>query len=89
MNKPYGNGLLLGLAIIWLVTAFDVYCCQWLVEEQNPIAACIIANGGLWLFISVKIIGTALATEWMRQIHWGYLATISVLYLLLAFYLYW
>lgn len=85
--KPYGNYLLLGIGIIWLVTAYDIYCCQWLVDEQNPQAAWIIEHCGLWPFISIKIIGTAIATEWLRQLHWGYLALVSVSYLALAIYL--
>lgn len=85
--KPYGRWLLLGLGIIWCVTAYDIFCLQWLVDEQNPMAGWIIHHCGLWPFISFKIIGTAIATEMLRNLHWAYLAIVSVSYLALAIYL--
>lgn len=78
-----------GLLIIWLVTAVDIYCCQWLTtdQEQNPLAALILACGGVWSLVSLKVIGTFAATEILRKLHWGYLAAFDVLGICLVGYL--
>lgn len=68
----------LGLAFIWIVTAYDIWCCQWLTPsgELNPIARLVLIYGGVWTLVSLKVIGTFLVTETLRSLHWGYLCAI-------------
>lgn len=55
-------------SIIWLVAAYDVYCCQWLTPdmELNPVARHIMVEYSLWHMIGLKIVGTWIVTELLR-----------------------
>jgi hypothetical protein len=55
-------------SIIVLVTAFDVYCCQWLTveDEVNPMARYIMEEYSVWHLIGLKIVGTFIVTEFLR-----------------------
>lgn len=65
----------LGIGFVWLVTAYDVVCCQYLTAETelNPLAAEIIRRSDIWTFVGLKIVGTFLATEMLRVLHPWYL----------------
>jgi hypothetical protein len=58
------------IGFIWLATAIDVWCCQFLTPEMelNPLAGYILAHWGVWTLVSLKIVGTWVATEWMRYL---------------------
>jgi hypothetical protein len=73
------------LGFIWLVAAIDIWCCQWLTVEGelNPMARFILAEWGVWTLVSVKVMGTWVATELLRRLHIGYTAAISALAIVL------
>jgi hypothetical protein len=77
------------IAIIWFVSAFDCWCSQWLSAETelNPMAASIIVASSVWTLVAMKIIGTFIATELLRHLHWGYAAFIALFQIGLAFFL--
>lgn len=58
------------IGFIWLITAIDVWCCQFLTPdmELNPLARIIMVNYGLWTMIGFKVFGTWVATEWLRHL---------------------
>lgn len=58
------------IAWIWLVTAYDIYCCGVLTAsgELNPIARYILVHYGMWKLLGLKVFGTYLATEWLRHL---------------------
>ncbi|MHC4369376.1 MAG: hypothetical protein ACYSW8_17335 [Planctomycetota bacterium] len=70
---------------IWLVTAVDIWCCQWLTldAELNPIGVALIAEFGVWGMVAAKVVGTWLATEWLRYLHIGYSVFAAAVMLLL------
>lgn len=59
------------LGFIWLVTAIDLWCCQFIQcgdGELNPIAKFIILEWGVWTLVGLKTFGTWIATEWLRHL---------------------
>jgi hypothetical protein len=72
MRTPVLKTHLIGF--IWLATAIDIWCCQWLTtgNELNPLAQWILAEHGVWTLISCKVFGTWIATEWLRYLHFAY-----------------
>jgi hypothetical protein len=68
------------IAWIWLVTAVDVWCCQFLTPayELNPLARLIIIHGGLWTLVAAKVFGTFLATEILRNLALFYTVVIAL-----------
>lgn len=69
------------IAWIWLVTAFDIWCCQFLdnpMHELNPLARWVMMEYGLWTMVAAKVIGTFLATEIMRHLKLFYTVVIAV-----------
>lgn len=62
------------IGLIWIVTAVDVWCCQWFVDESfqnmelNPAAKYIMQEYGVWTLIALKIVGTWLVTESLRYL---------------------
>ena len=60
----------ISILIIWIVTAIDIYCCQWLTPETelNPVAREILIQYGVWHLVAWKVIGTYIATEWLRAL---------------------
>lgn len=74
---------------IWLATAIDIWCCQWLTieTELNPLARYIMMQGGVWGLVAAKVVGTWVVTEWLRHLHIAYsvivasvmLATLAIL----------
>jgi hypothetical protein len=83
MRSDLVRSLLIGC--IWLVTAIDIWCCQWLTPEieLNPLAAWILVTGDVWTLVAAKIIGTFIATELLRWLHIGYSIAIASTMLLL------
>lgn len=73
------------IAWIWLVTAIDIWCCQWLTVETelNPIARIIYSNFGIWSMVSCKVLGTYIATEWLRHLPFYFSVILSLVMLLL------
>lgn len=73
------------ILIIWLVTAYDVYCCQWLTPETelNPVARSLMIEYGVWAMVAFKIIGTYIATEWLRVLPTLFAVLAAALMLLL------
>lgn len=67
------------IAWIWLVTAFDIWCCQWLTPdtELNPLARIIYVNFGIWTMVACKVVGTFIVTEWLRHLPFYYTVIIS------------
>lgn len=65
---------------IWLVTAVDVWCCQFLTPqgELNPLARFIIIHAGLWTLVALKVFGTFLATEMLRHLSLRYAVIIAI-----------
>lgn len=74
------------IAWIWLVAAFDIWCCQWLAPdaELNPLARIIYVNFDLWTMVSAKVIGTYIATEWLRHLPTYFSVIISAIMLVLV-----
>ena len=70
---------------IWLVTAYDIWCSQWLTIdcELNPLARMIMLQGGVWLMVSCKVVGTFIATEWLRHLPLYYSVIMATLMLCL------
>lgn len=70
---------------IWIVTAVDIWCCQFLTleTELNPVARLIMASFGVWGLIAAKVIGTYVATEWLRHLHIRYCYAVAFIMLLL------
>lgn len=62
------------IGFIWLATAIDVWCCQWLTPdaELNLLAKLILVKWGVWSLVGAKIFGTWIVTEWLRYLHIGY-----------------
>lgn len=62
--------VIVSILYIWVVTAIDCFCCQWLTPETelNPIAQWILIHYSVWYLIGAKIIGTAIATEFLRSL---------------------
>ena len=58
------------IGLIWLITAFDIWCCQVLTvdQEMNPLARIIMANFGVWTMVSCKVVGTFIVTEVLRHL---------------------
>jgi hypothetical protein len=58
------------IGFIWLATAIDVRCCQFLTPEMelNPLAGYILTHWGVWSLVALKIVGAWVATEWMRYL---------------------
>lgn len=58
------------IGFIWLMTAIDIWCCQWLTPETelNPLARIIYVNYGIWSMIGLKVFGTWVVTEWLRYL---------------------
>lgn len=73
------------ILFIWFVTAVDCFCCQWLTPETelNPIAQWILIHYSVWYLIGAKIIGTAIATECLRGLHYMYSIALALVMLLL------
>jgi hypothetical protein len=71
---------------IWLVTAGDIWCCQFLTADQelNPLARIIMVNFGLWTMIACKVVGTFIVTEWLRHLPLYFSVIISVVMLALV-----
>jgi hypothetical protein len=69
------------IGFIWLATAIDVWCCQWLTPETelNPLARMIYVNLGLWEMVGFKVFGTWVATEWLRHLPLYYSVIIATL----------
>lgn len=40
--------------------------------ELNPLADFILTRWGVWGLVSAKVLGTWVATEWLRSLHVGY-----------------
>jgi hypothetical protein len=55
---------------IWLVTACDIWCCQFLTPENelNPLARILMVNFGVWSMVACKVFGTWVVTEWLRHL---------------------
>jgi len=76
MRLPFVRTLLTGF--IWIVTAIDIWCCQWLADpcfyeyEKNPLARLILVNGGVWTLVALKVVGVWIATEWLRYLPIAY-----------------
>jgi hypothetical protein len=87
--KPTGLYLLMGLAVIWTVTALDCWCCQWLTPdlELNPMAGWVLVHYGVWTLVAAKIVGTFVVTEAVRRLHYGYLTFIALFQTGLALFL--
>lgn len=89
-TRPSGVCLRVALAWIWLVTAYDIWCCQWLTldQELNPQARAIMMMGGVWGLVVCKVMGTFIVTELLRVLHKYFTAAIvsatSVLLLVLV-----
>lgn len=68
------------IAWIWLVTSFDIWCCQFLVPEYelNPLARLILVHAGIWTLVALKVFGTFLATEIMRRMKLHYTIIIAI-----------
>jgi len=68
------------IAWIWLVTSFDIWCCQFLVPEYelNPLARFILVHAGIWTLVALKVFGTFLATEIMRYLTLRYVVIIAI-----------
>ena len=68
------------IAWIWLVTCFDIWCCQWLTleTELNPLAKAVMSFGGVWFLVSCKVFGTYLATELLKILPAFYTYIISI-----------
>lgn len=68
------------IAFIWLVTAIDIFCCQWLTPdvEVNPIARWILVNYSVWYLIGAKVIGTFIVSEILRYLPLVYSAGVSL-----------
>lgn len=62
------------IGFIWLATAIDVWCCQWLTvgAELNPLASFILTQWGVWTLVAAKVVGTWIVTEWLRYLHIGF-----------------
>jgi len=69
------------IGFIWLATAIDVWCCQWLTPdgELNPLASWILVEYGVWTLVSWKIAGTFVVTEWLRHAHFAYTVFVATL----------
>jgi hypothetical protein len=69
------------IGFIWLATAIDVWCCQFLTpcQELNPLARMIYVNLGLWEMVGFKVFGTWVATEWLRHLPLYYSVIIATL----------
>lgn len=67
------------IGFIWLATAIDVWCCQFLTVEGelNPLAKLILVHWGVWTLIGLKIVGTWVATEWLRYLPVWYSVTVA------------
>jgi len=74
------------IGFIWLVTAADVWCCQWLTAdmELNPLARIVMVNFGIWAMVSFKVFGTWIATEWLRHLPLYFSVIIALLMLTLV-----
>jgi len=74
------------IAWIWLAAAFDIWCCQFLTPETelNPLARIIYVSFGLWTMMACKVVGTFIATEWLRYLPMYYTVIVSLLMLLLV-----
>lgn len=70
---------------VWLITAFDIYCCQYLTPdvEMNPLARIIMVNFGVWVMVACKVFGTFLVTELLRRLHIAYTLFVTALMTLL------
>jgi hypothetical protein len=70
---------LLTLAI-WLMTAVDIWCCQWLTPdgELNPVARYLLVQHGVWMLVALKVVGTSSVTETLRYLHIGYSVFIAL-----------
>lgn len=69
------------IAWIWLVTALDIWCCQFITTpeyELNPLARFIIVHAGVWTLVAFKVFGTFLATEIMRHLKTYYAVIIAI-----------
>jgi len=69
------------IGFIWLVAAYDIWCSQWLTpsDELNPIARFIMVNFGIWTMVACKVVGTYIATEWLRYLPTYYSIIVAVL----------
>lgn len=70
---------------IWLITAYDIWCTQWLTpkDELNPIALLLMVRFGVWAMVSFKVFGTYVATEWLRHLPTYYSIIMAALMLAL------
>jgi hypothetical protein len=68
------------ITFIWLVTAVDVFCCQWLTPdvELNPMAKWILVNYSVWHLISLKIVGTHIVTMILKYLPIYYSVGVSL-----------
>lgn len=76
------------IGIIWIVTAIDIWCCQWFADpsfhnmEMNPICKLILQEQGVWTLIALKVVGTWIVTETLRYLKTFYSAIIAAAMLL-------
>lgn len=60
------------IALIWCIVAYDIRCCEYLVDfpktELNPLCRQIIETCGIWNFLSLKVLGAVVVTEWLRHL---------------------
>lgn len=68
------------ILFIWVATAIDTFCCQWLTPETelNPIARWVLVNYSVWYLIGAKIVGTAIVTEMLRYLPMVYTVGVSL-----------
>ena len=91
-TRPSGAFLRIAFAWIWLVTAYDIWCCQWLTldQELNPQAQIvwIVFGNSVWAVVVWKVIGTFIVTEILRVLHKyftvGIMSAMSALMLILV-----
>jgi hypothetical protein len=67
------------------VTAIDIWCCQWLTVETelNPLARYILSNYDVWTLVSLKVVGTFICTEWLRNLHIYFSIVVSIVMFIL------
>jgi len=72
------------IGFIWLATAIDIWCCQYLTAETelNPLARWILLHYDVWTLVAVKVMGTWISTEALRHLRISY--TIAIALVMLA-----
>jgi hypothetical protein len=67
------------IGFIWLATAIDIWCCQWLTAdgEMNPVARWLLVHYDVWTLVAAKVVGTWIVTEWLRHLRFFYTAIVA------------